>query len=283
MNGRDDAGRFLRSRRDRITPHDAGVTFHGQRRVPGLRRGEVAELAGISVEYYTRLERGDLRGVSSDVLAAIARALRLDPVEQQYLRDLSRGVNEPVGSRRAEPEAVPLPWSLRRIIESMPGLPAFVNNHRLDTLAANKLGRALYAPMWDDPASGLNAARWGFLHPAARDFYLDWESITGFAAGALRAEAAKRPDDKILADLIDDLSTRSEDFRTAWAAHTVNLFRDDKRLRHPAVGVIDLRMEVLEVPDDSGLSVVVYTPIPGTGAEESLKQLSAWWSDEESS
>lgn len=275
MNGRDEVSAFLRSRRGRITPADVGLAFHGQRRVPGLRRGEVAELAGISIEYYIRLERGDLRGVSDDVLDAIARALRLDQVEHGYLRDLTRAANARAGAVAAAPEPAPVPWSLRRIIESMPGLPAFVNNHRMDTLAANALGRALYAPMYADPASGLNAARWGFLNPAARDFYLDWEATTTFAAGVLRVESARHPEDRLLAQLVEELSAGSEDFRAAWAAQHVTLFRDDKRLRHPVAGVIDLRMEILTLPDDSGLSVVAYTPLPGTDAEERLRLLAA--------
>ncbi|WP_127357119.1 helix-turn-helix transcriptional regulator [Actinacidiphila soli] len=277
MDNRDAVSAFLRSRRDKITPEQAGLPAYGQRRVPGLRRGEVATLAGVSVEYYTRLERGNLRGVSDSVLDALAQALRLDDTERMYLYDLARvaGVGEARARQRAvRPTVRP---SVARIVEGMPELPAYVMNNRLDTLAANALGRALYSQMYADPTCGANVARFAFFNPAARRFYADWERMARFAVGALRIEAGKNPYDRELTNLIGELSTRSDAFRVLWGSHDVHVFREStKRLNHPLVGDLELDQETMSLPDESGLSVVVYSAPPETAAEDGLKLLASW-------
>ncbi|MGW6740148.1 helix-turn-helix domain-containing protein [Streptomyces sp. NPDC055025] len=282
MDNRDAVSAFLRSRRDKISPGQAGLPTYGQRRVPGLRRGEVAALAGVSVEYYTRLERGNLRGVSDSVLDALAQALRLDDTERMYLYDLARAAGPAPETRARRREVRPTARStvrpsVARIVEGMPELPAYVMNNRLDTLAANPLGRALYSEMYADPACGGNVARFAFLNAAARRFYTDWERMARFAVGALRVEAGKNPYDRELSNLIGELSTRSDAFRVMWGSHDVHVFRDStKRLRHPLVGDLELDQETMSLPDESGLSVVVYSAPPGTAAEDGLKLLSSW-------
>jgi transcriptional regulator with XRE-family HTH domain len=278
MDNRDVVSAFLRSRRGRISPEQAGLPAHGRRRVSGLRRGEVATLAGVSVEYYTRLERGNLKGVSDGVLDALARALRLDVTERRYLYDLARAA-APVPGARARQRAVRpvVRASVARIVESMPGLPAYVMNNRLETLAANPLGRALYSQMYDDPTCGANVARFAFLNAAARRFYTDWERMAGFAVGALRIEAGRNPHDRELSNLIGELSIRSDAFRVMWGSHDVHVFRQStKRLHHPVVGDLELDQETMTLPDENGLSIVVYSASPETPAEDGLKLLAAW-------
>jgi transcriptional regulator with XRE-family HTH domain len=275
---RDAVSAFLRSRRDKITPEQVGLPAYGQRRVPGLRRGEVAALAGVSVEYYTRLERGSLRGVSDSVLDALARALRLDDTERGYLYSLARAA-APAPGARARPRAVrpTVRPSVARIVEGMPELPACVMSNRLDALAANPLCRALYSQMYADPACEANVARFAFFNPTARRFYADWERMARFAVGALRVEAGKHPYDRELSNLIGELSTRSDDFRVMWGSHDVHVFRETrKRLNHPVVGDLELDQETMNLPDESGLSVVVYSAPPRTAAADGLKLLASW-------
>ncbi|MEU9398557.1 helix-turn-helix transcriptional regulator [Streptomyces sp. SID4985] len=278
MDNRDAVSAFLRSRRDRITPGQAGLPVYGQRRVPGLRRGEVATLAGVSVEYYTRLERGNLQGVSDSVLDAVARALRLDATERMYLYDLARAAGPATAARARQRQGRPtVRPSVARIVAGMPGLPAFVMNNRLDALAANPLGRALYSEMYADVASGGNVVRFAFLARAARRLYTDWERMARFTVGALRVEAARNPHDRELSRLIGELSTRSDEFRVMWGSQDVHVFRDStKRFRHPVVGDLELDQETMYLPDDSGLSVLVYSAAPGTPAENALKLLAGW-------
>ena len=274
---------FLRSRRDRITPRDAGLPAYGRRRVPGLRRGEVAALAGVSVEYYTRLERGNLKGVSDTVLDALANALRLDDTERTYLYDLARAAGSPsrasAGGRQvANPSAVRA--SLMRIMDGMTYLPAFVMSNRLDALAANALGRALYSEMYATTAVETNVARFAFLDPAARRFYTDWERMARYAVGGLRVEAARSPHDRKLSHLIGELSTRSDAFRVLWGSQDVHVFRDStKRLNHQVVGELELDQETLSLPDQSGLSLVVYSAVRGTATEDGLRLLASWAAD----
>ncbi|MFF8717301.1 helix-turn-helix transcriptional regulator [Streptomyces sp. NPDC015184] len=276
MDNRDEVSAFLRSRRDKITPEQAGLPVYGQRRVAGLRRGEVAMLAGVSVEYYTRLERGNLKGVSDSVLDALAKALRLDDTERMHLYDLARtaGPAPRTQAKRRESRPVVRP-SVTRIIEGMPHLPAFVKNDRLDTLATNALGRALFAPIYADPTTGANSARFAFLSPAARQFYTDWERVTHESVGVLRVAAGKNPYDKELSNLIGELCTRSDVFRTMWGSHDVHVFREGtKRLRHPVVGDLELDHESMQLED--GLSVVVYSAHPNSASEDALKVLASW-------
>jgi transcriptional regulator with XRE-family HTH domain len=260
---------------DHVTPEQAGLPVHGPRRVQGLRRGEVATLAGVSVEYYTRLERGNLRGVSDSVLDALTHALRLDETERMYLYDLARAAGPAHGARARRRTLRPtVRPSVTRIVEGMPELPAYVMNNRLDTLAANSLGRALYMEMYADPTCGANVARFAFLNPAAGRFYTDWERMAHFAVGALRVEAGRSPYDRGLSNLIGELSTRSDAFRTMWASHDVHVFREStKRLPHPIVGDLELDQETLSLPDGSGLSLVVYSALPATAAEDGVKLL----------
>ncbi|MGZ0198745.1 helix-turn-helix transcriptional regulator [Streptomyces sp. RM1] len=278
MDNRAEIRAFLKSRRDKVTPEQAGLPVYGNRRVPGLRRGEVAMLAGVSVEYYTRLERGSLGGVSDAVLDSLARALRLDDTERTHLYDLARAASAgSARARRGAPVRPAVRAGVGRMLEAMPTLPAFVTNHRFDILLANPLGQALYAPVYEDAACGNNTARFCFLSPAARQFYVDWEQIAQTAVGALRVAAAKDPYDRELSNLIGELSTRSDAFRVMWGAHDVRVFRDGtKRFRHPAVGQLDLDHETMFLAADEQIAVAVYSPVPGSTAEDGLKLLASW-------
>ena len=239
---------FLTSRRARITPDRAGLPWYGDnRRVPGLRREEVAMLAGVSVDYYTRLERGNVAGVSETVLEAIARALQLDDVERSHLFHLARAGQTSAPNRRRRTSQRIRP-SVQQMLDAMSGVPAFVRNGRLDILAANPLGRALYAQHFDSPYQPVNSARFAFLDPRAPDFYVDWDVVAKDVVAVLRAAAGRDPSDRDLSDLVGELSTRSEPFRTLWAAHNVR--RHDtgiKGVEHPLVGEITFTYESMEL------------------------------------
>jgi transcriptional regulator with XRE-family HTH domain len=282
MDNRSEVREFLSSRRAKITPEQAGLPAFGSRRVAGLRRGEVAALAGVSVEYYTRLERGNLAGVSDSVLDALARALQLDENERTHLYDLARAANSsPAARARRRPTASEVRPSVQRIIAAM-GTPAFVRNNRFDILDANPLGRALYSDMYLDPAQPVNTARFIFLDPRAPRFYVDWENTARQAAGALRIQAGQNPYDRQLSNLIGELTTRSEVFRTWWAAHDVHVHRHGvKRLQHPLVGRLDLSYEAMELPGDTGLTIVTYNAEPGTPAADALTLLASWAATEQ--
>ncbi|BCJ50471.1 transcriptional regulator [Actinoplanes sp. NBRC 14428] len=277
MDIRAEVSSFLRSRRDKITPEQAGVQSYGERRVPGLRRNEVAQLAGVSADYYTRLERGNLGGVSEGVLDALARALQLDEIEQAHLRHLARTAALPrsrVSKRAAAPAVRP---SVARMIEGMPGMPAYVHNNCFDVLAANSLGRALFTDLYADPACEENMARFVFLNPAARHFFADYDRIARSTVGHFRAEAAKNPYDRRMSNVIGELSTRSDTFRVLWGSHDVYAFRGgSKRFRHPVVGELTLDFEALPLPDDSGLQVSVYNAEPGSADADALTLLAGW-------
>jgi transcriptional regulator with XRE-family HTH domain len=275
MDNRGEVRDFLASRRARITPEQAGLPlFGGNRRVPGLRREEVALLAGVSVDYYTRLERGNLNGASDSVLEALARALQLDEAERAHLLDLARAAAP--GTRR-RPAAQRIRPGVQRILDAMTGAPALVRNGRLDYLAANRLGRALYAPVFDSPAGPPNSARFLFLDPRSPDFYGDWDRTANDLVAMLRSEAGRNPYDRALSDLIGELSTRSETFRTRWAAHNVRLHRTgSKQLHHPAVGDLDLTYEAMELAADPGLSIHVYTAEPASSSADALNLLASW-------
>jgi len=280
VDNRTEVRDFLVSRRARISPQRAGLPDHGgHRRVPGLRREEVALLAGVSVDYYTRLERGNLKGVSEGVLEALARALQLDDAERAHLFDLARAANATATRRRRSASAPrrPVRPAVQQVLDAMDGAPAWVRNGRSDFLAANRLGRALYAPMFADPVRRANTARFLFLSPASRTFYRDWERTAGDMVGVLHAEAGRNPYDRDLSDLIGELSTRSEEFRLRWAAHDVNFHRTGfKRLHHPVVGDLDLDYEALEFPSEPGLTLLVYTAAAGTPSHDALALLARW-------
>lgn len=278
MDARNDIREFLTSRRARITPEQAGLPAYGggRRRVTGLRREEVALLAGISVEYYTRLERGNTNGVSEEVLDGIVRALQLDEAERLHLWDLVRASRPATSSRRRAPQHQVRP-TVHAILDSMVGVPAYVRNGRMDVLAANDLGRALYSPVFDHAVGIPNTSRFLFLDPAARDFFVDWERAANDSVGILRAAAGRDPYDRDLTDLIGELSTRSDEFRTRWAAHDVRLHRTGtKHLRHPIVGELTLSYEALELPADTGQTVLAYTAAPGSPDREALDLLASW-------
>jgi transcriptional regulator with XRE-family HTH domain len=274
---RAEIRQFLTTRRAKLTPEQAGLPAYGaNRRVPGLRREEVALLAGISIAHYTRLERGNARGVSEEVLDGIARALQLDEVERAHLTDLVRTANAArPARRRATPQRVRP--SVQRLLDSMTGTAAFVRNGRLDILSANQLGYALYAAAFLDPARPVNLARFVFLDPRSMDFYGDWDAIAHAAVGSLRAEAGRDPYDRALTDLVGELSLRSQQFRVRWAAHDVDYYRSGVQpFHHPLVGDLTLDYDALELPADPGQTIVAYSAEPGSPAQQALDLLASW-------
>jgi transcriptional regulator with XRE-family HTH domain len=237
---------------------------------------EVALLAGVSVDYYTRLERGNINGVSDSVLEALARALQLDEAERAHLFDLARAAH-PAAPARRRPAKQRIRPGVQRILDAMTGAPAFVRNGRMDLLAANQLGRALYAEHFASPARPANSARYIFLDPRAASFYLDWDRVANDAVAILRSEAGRNPFDRDLSDLVGELSTRSELFRMLWAKHDVR-FHDTgtKRLHHPVVGELQLTYETMQLTADSGLMLFAYSAEPGTRSEQALDLLASW-------
>lgn len=282
MTGRNDVRaeirQFLTTRRAKLTPAQTGLpAYGGNRRVPGLRRQEVALLAGISIEYYTRLERGNARGVSDEVLEALARALQLDEVERAHLIDLVRMANAARSRRRATPQRVRP--SVQRLLDSMTGTAAFLRTGRLDILAANQLGHALYAPAFLDPARPVNLARFVFLDRRSREFYRDWDGIAHATVGSLRAEAGRAPHDQALTELVGELSLRSQVFRERWAAHDLAYYRSGTQpFHHPLVGDLTLDYDALELPADPGQTIVAYSAEPGSPARHALDLLASWTS-----
>lgn len=270
---------FLVSRRGRITPDQAGLPVYGaNRRVKGLRREEVALLAGISVEYYTRLERGNVSGVSESVLDGITHALQLDEAEQAHLRHLvdTAGTSRPP---RRKPSLTRVRPVVQRILDSMIDTPAYVRNGRFDILASNALGAALYAPVMEGARTDRppNTARFLFLDPRSSDFFPNWDKIADDCVAVLRAEAGRDPYDRNLTDLIGELSTRSDEFRVRWAAHDVKYHRTGtKRLHHPVVGDLTLDYEVFELPGDAGQRINVYSAEPGSASAQALNLLASW-------
>jgi transcriptional regulator with XRE-family HTH domain len=204
MDMTNDIAEFLTSRRARITPEQAGLPTYGKRRVPGLRREEVASLAGVSIDYYKRLERGNVSGVSDGVLEALARALQLDDAERAHLFDLARAADPTLAPRRRRPAQQRVRPAVQRILDSV-GAPAIVRNGRADYLAANQLGRALYAPLFESREQPANSARFTFLDPGAVDFYPDWERVATDLVAHLRSEAGRNPYDRGLSDLVGEL------------------------------------------------------------------------------
>jgi transcriptional regulator with XRE-family HTH domain len=284
---RGEIREFLTTRRAKITPERAGLPVYGShRRVAGLRRDEVAVLAGISIEYYTRLERGNLRGVSDGVLDGIARALQLDDVERAHLADLVRMANAArtglATGRAPRRRATPLRVrpSVQRLLDSMSDTAAFLRNARLDILAANQLGYALYAPVFGDPDLGkrpANLARFVFLDPGAGEFYRDWDGIAAQAVGSLRAEAGRDPHDRALTQLVGELSVGSQAFRERWAGHDVTYYRSGvQAFRHRVVGDLDLDYDALEIPADPGQTIVAYSAAPGSPSAQALSLLASW-------
>jgi transcriptional regulator with XRE-family HTH domain len=275
MDVRKDAAEFLRSRRARLSPEDAGLpAWGGNRRVKGLRREEVAMLAGVSVEYYVRLERGNLGGASQSVLDSVANALQLDEAERAHLHDLARTSSTRVAAGRPARRTVrpPVQW----LLDSMTDTAAYVRNARIDILATNTLGRALYAPVFEMPGRP-NIARFVFLDPRSQEFFLEWPKVAGESAALLRTLAGENPYDQGLTELVGELSTRSDLFRTLWAAHDVRQHRTGvKRFHHPLVGEMTLAYESMELTADPGLRLNAYMAEPASPSAEAFNLLASW-------
>ncbi len=267
---------FLSSRRARVTPEQAGLpVYGGNRRVTGLRREEVALLAGVSVDYYVRLERGNLAGASDSVLDAVARTLRLDEAEREHLFDLARAAGPSRTPTRMTPTTVRP--AVLQVLEAISGAPAWVRNGRHDIIAANLLARALYSPVFDDPRRPVNTTRFAYLNPAAREFWRDYDQITHDSAAMLRMEAGRAPHDPGLIRLVGELSTQSELFRERWASRDVMFHRSGvKRLHHPVVGDLDLSYESMDLPSEPGLVLNVYTAPAGSPSADALALLASW-------
>lgn len=281
MDTRNEIRDFLTSRRARIKPEDVGLQTYGPRRVPGLRREEVATLAGVSIDYYNRMERGNLGGASESVLDALATALRLDDAERAHLYDLARAAQPSARRRRHSTKQTVRP-SVQWMLDSMTGSAAIAENGRLDALATNQLGRAFYSHLFDGSGRPVNFARFIFLDPRAKEFYADWERSAKDCVALLRLEAGRNPFDRELSDLVGELSTRSEEFRGHWAAHNVRLHnKGAKHFNHPLVGELELSYNRIEVPADPGLAIIAYTSEPGSKSAEALGLLASWAATEE--
>jgi transcriptional regulator with XRE-family HTH domain len=279
MDNRAEVREFLTTRRAKISPEQAGLPTAGQRRVPGLRRSEVAALAGMSVEYYAKLERGTLAGVSPGVLDAIARTLRLDDAERAHLMRLA---HEADGSNAVlRPRRRPKQWqirpSLQWSLDTITTAPAIIVNNRQDLLAANHLGRAMYSDVYADPTRPPNFARFTFLDSAARRFYPNFELAADMTVANLRTAAGKDPHDKGLHDLVGELSTRSDDFRRRWGAHNVRTHGTGvKTFHHHAVGDLELTYESMELRADPDLTMTLYAAEPASPTEDALRLLASW-------
>ncbi|MGO4597425.1 helix-turn-helix transcriptional regulator [Terrabacter sp. 2RAF25] len=280
MDNRQEVREFLMTRRARITPEQVGMPAGRGRRVPGLRRSEVATLAGLSVEYYARLERGQIAGASAGVLDALSRALQLDDTERAHLLDLARAADGIPTSGRSRRRAAGKPASrpsLQWALESIGGGVAFVRDPHQNLLATNTLGRAFYSPVIGEGGRMPNLARFQFLDPASREFYPDWDLFAEMCVGIMRAEAGRDPHDRGLQDLVGELSTRSELFRRLWSAHDVRTHgTGTKRFNHPVVGELTLAYEELAITAEPGLVLMVYTAEPGSPSAERLQLLASW-------
>lgn len=276
MDSHGDISEFLTSRRAKLTPADVGLPdFGGRRRVPGLRREEVALVAGMSAEYYKRLERGNALGVSEAVVDGISRALQLDEAEHAHLNDLIRAANADASpQRRRHARTSQLTPGMQQTIDAMTTVPVFMQNGRLDAVAANRLGGALFSEILDGARPPANAARFIFLDPRAQTFYRDWEGQTRQIVAVLRAEAGRSPYDRQLSDLVGELSTRSDLFRKLWGAHDVREHRTGlKPVHHPLVGDLDLTFQAMDVASDRGLQMIVFSAEPGSATAERLQLL----------
>jgi transcriptional regulator with XRE-family HTH domain len=280
MDNQDDLSKFLISRRAKLTLQQAGLPdFGGRRRVPGLRREEVALLAGMSSEYYKRLERGNAKGVSEAVIDGVSRALQLDEAEHSHLYELIRSANagpRPQNRRHTARKSQINP-SLQQTIDAMSTVPVFVQNGRLDAVATNRLGRALFSEMFNDSRQPVNAARFVFLDAKAQTFYQDWEANTRQIVALLRVEAGRSPYDRQLSDLVGELSTRSDLFRKLWGAHDVREHRAGlKSIHHPVVGDLDLTYLGLDLTSDHSLQMLVFSAEPGSASHDGLQLLANW-------
>jgi len=280
MDVQGDIREFLVSRRARLTPEQVGLPdFGGRRRVPGLRREEVALVAGMSVEYYVRMERGNAKGVSESVIEGICRALQLDDAERSHLYALVRAANDGAHPqrRRGRSRADRIKPTLQRLLDVMENVPAFVQNGRLDIIATNTMGRAVFSELYVQPQRPANFGRFVFLDPRAEGFYRDWENAAYQTVALLRSEAGRAPHDRALSDLVGELSTRSDPFRTLWASHDVRTHDDGiKSITHPVAGDLDLHFEAMELSSARGMTLVVYSAEAGSATDDALRLLSSW-------
>lgn len=283
MDNRAEVREFLSTRRGRITPEQAGIELYGgRRRVPGLRRDEVARLAGVSVDYYTRLERGNLAGVSDSVLDAIARALEFDQAEHEHLYNLARAANSSNTKRAANTPASDVKPVMQHVLDAITGAPAFIGNNRMDIVAANNLGFALYSDMYRGVARPANHSRFIFLDPRAHNFYPDWNRAANVNVAILRREAGRNPYDRGIAELVGELSMRSDDFRARWGSHNVRRhYSGAKSFHHPVVGMLELNYQVMELEENPGHTLTIYPAVPGSPSEEALKLLASWAATED--
>lgn len=265
---------FLTALRGRLSPEAAGVTWYtGERRVAGLRREEVAQLAGVSTAYYTRMERGDLSGVSESVLQALSQALQLNEAEQAHLLDLARAASTRRG--RTRPKATPrVPPRLQQLLDSMPEVPGIVLTELGDPIASNSLGRALFPDLFHAGAKPLNHNRYLFLDPRARVFYPNWQRDAKGAVSALRLMAGRVPVDAALVELVGELSTQCVEFRRWWQAHTVRLHQSGtKAINHPQLGMLEVGYDALLLPGTPGAALVTYQAEPGTPSADAIRLL----------
>jgi len=280
MTIRNDLSEFLTSRRAKLSPEQAGIPdFGGRRRVPGLRREEVALVAGMSSEYYKRLERGNASGVSDAVIDGISRALQLDEAEHAHLCDLVRAANAGINPprRRTTLRKQQVSTATQQTIDAMSTVPVFVQNGRLDAVATNRLGHALFSEMFVDARPPMNAARFVFLNPRAQTFYQDWEGNARQIVAILRAEAGRSPYDRQLSDLVGELSTQSDLFRTLWGSHDVREHRTGlKNIHHPVVGDLSLTFQSMDLSSDRGLQMLVFSAEPGSPSHDGLQLLANW-------
>ncbi|MFF8402538.1 helix-turn-helix domain-containing protein [Streptomyces sp. NPDC014846] len=278
LDRRAELSEFLRSRRARLKPEDVGLPDFGRhRRVPGLRREELAQLAGVSVAYYTRLEQGNGRNVSAEVLDSIARALRLTDAEHAHLTHLAKPKShkKKPAARQQQVRA-----ALCRLLDTMDGVPAYIVGRRSEILAWNRTAAALFGDWAELPAAERNWARMVFLRPEYRELFVDWEQKAIDIVCGLRMNAGCHPDDPRLSALVGELSVKSEEFRLLWATHDVKeKSHGVKRLRHPLVGELSLHFESFRLPDDTDQSLVTYHAEPGSGSAESLRLLASWGAD----
>ncbi|MEU6556052.1 helix-turn-helix transcriptional regulator [Streptomyces sp. NPDC046915] len=278
LDRRAELSEFLRSRRARLKPEDVGLPDFGRhRRVPGLRREELAQLAGVSVAYYTRLEQGNGQNVSAEVLDSIARALRLTDAEQAHLTHLAKGKQH-----KKKPSARPqqVRTSIGQLLDTMDAVPAYVVGRRSEILAWNRMAAAVFGDWAELPAAERNWARMVFLKPEYQDLFVDWEQKAIDIVCALRMDAGCYPDDPRLSALVGELSVKSEDFRRLWATHDVKEKNHGvKRLQHPLVGALSLHFESFKLADDADQSMIVYHAEPGSPSAEALRLLASWGAD----
>jgi hypothetical protein len=281
MDNRSEVRDFLMSRRARVEPEEVGFTRGSDRRVPGLRRGEAAALAGVSVEYYARLERGAIAGASEAVLDGLAKALQMDDAEREHLHRLAQQAGGVAASTRGAgkqtPEWRPSP-SIQWFLDSMESAVAMIGNGRTDLLAWNALGGALMDEMIATAtATPPNFARFIFLEPVARRFYPDWDAVAGINVAQLRTEAGRDPHSKPLHDLVGELSTRSDHFRALWGRHDVWEHQSGvKRFHHHTVGDLTLHFNGLDMVGHAAVQLTVLTAEPGSPDHHSLQLLGSW-------